>query len=106
MKVKELIEMLGKLDQNKEIFIYQDWNYLQEDWTYFKQVENIENFRTYTGYFMKYGDETVFEQNYVDWDWDEVRKDVKMSRRIAKKYMKNEWYPKVDSEWVWYLLSL
>lgn len=54
---------------------------------------------------MKYGDETVFEQNYVDWDWDEVREDVKRSRRIAKKYMKAEWYPKVDSEGVWYLLS-
>ena len=105
MKVKELIKMLEKLDQNKEIFIYQDWDYLHEEWTYFKLVEHIENFRTYTGYFMKCGDETVFEQNYVDWDWDEVRADIKRSRRIAKKYMKNEWYPSVDSEWVWYLLS-
>lgn len=105
MKVKELIKMLEKLEQDKEIFIYQDWDYLHEEWTYFKLVENLEDFRTYTGYYLKAGAYTVFEQNYVDYNWDEVREDVRKSRRIAVKYMKNEWYPKVNSEGVWYLLA-
>ena len=104
MKVKELIEKLQKLDKNQEIFFYSDWNYLQEDWTYFKEV--TDDMLLGKWYFMKAWEYTFFEECYVPWDFEKIKKETSKSRRIAKRYMKYEWYARVSKEWGWYIIHL
>ena len=63
MKVKELIKKLADLDGDKEMFIYTDWDYLHEDWTFFKQVYDVEDFEFSRWYFLKpEGDKPLVEE--------------------------------------------
>ena len=89
MKVKELIKKLADLDWDKEIFIYTDWDYLHEDWTFFKQVYDVEDFEFNRWYFLKPEWDKPLVEELV---WWQSTKDIKEDIDIAKKYMKDEWY--------------
>jgi hypothetical protein len=95
MKVKELIKKLADLDGDKEIFIYMDWDYLQEDNTFFKEVYAAEDFELNKWYFLKTEDNLSFVEEL--WRYDTV-KDIKEDIDIAKKYMKEEWYEDIVDE--------
>lgn len=98
MKVNKLIKMLEKLDQDKEILLYIGWWYLHEDWTYFKLSKSFDDLEVVEWYYLKTKDEVLFEEKR---DGDE-EKDFKETIKIAKKYMKQEWYDKVEREWMCY----
>ena len=98
MKVKELIEKLKELDQDKEIFIYTDWNYLQEDWTFFKLSYSFEDLELIKWYFIETKDEVLVSELIGDFTKEDIKEEIKM----AKKYMKKEWYEKVINEWECY----
>ena len=98
MKVKELIKKLQELDWDKEILLYTDWNYLQEDWTFFKLSYSFEDLELIEWYFLETKDEVLVNEILKYQDIKDIAEEIK----IAKKYMKNEWYEKVIKEWECY----
>ena len=98
MKVKELISKLQGLDQNKEILLYTDWNYLQEDWTFFKLSYSFNDLEINKCYFLETKDEVLVDEITKYSDADDIKEEIE----IAKKYMRKEWYEKIIKEWEWY----
>lgn len=102
MKVRELIEQLKKLDWDKEILLYTDWNYLQENDCYFKYSYTFNDIHTNRWYFLKTKDEVFVEELICNEEvWD-----ILESINIAKKYMKREWYGDIEDEWECYYLEV
>lgn len=89
--------MLEKLDQDKEILIDIDWDYLQDDWSFFKLSFSFDDFELKEWYYLETKDELLFWRKR-----SEEEQDLKQRAKIAKKYMKQEWYEKVEREWMCY----
>jgi hypothetical protein len=70
---------------------------------YFRTSKELDFWMSIYAEMLHEGTHQIF-RTWIVKNWERLG-DIK-TRRIAKKYMKAEWYPKVDSEWVWYLLSL
>ncbi len=98
MKVKKLIKILEKLDQDKEIFINTDWSFLNTEQPCFRIWSDIES-KIKKWYFLK---TRKYSRDILIWnDWCN-ESDIKS----AKKEIKYDWGCRTVQEWKCYFIEI